>query len=125
MEKSIFGIIIGEHISEKEALKHAKKIKNCPYLYVLGTSEKMIYQVFIVPGNKRWWLKFPETEPTATGLRNANVFIAENIVLPEKSELKKPKENTRITPCGDNCEICSLREKFDCKGCPATVHYKG
>ena len=125
MEESICGIIIGEHLSEKEALNHAKNMKNCPYLIALGTSEKMIYLIFIVPDEKRWWLKFPEIEPIKTGLRNARVFIAENIVLPEKFKLEKSKEKNKITPCGDNCDFCSLRKEFDCKGCPATLHYKG
>ena len=124
MEKSICGIIVGEHPTEEEALNHAKKIENCPYLITLGTSKNTIFLVFIVPDNKRWWLKYPETEPTATGLRNAQIFIIENIIYPKNLDLKKPTEKNAKTPCGDNCETCTLRKRYDCKGCPATIYYK-
>ncbi len=124
VDKIICGIIIGEHTSKEEALKYAKKMKNCPYLISSGTSENKIYSIFIVPDNKKWWLKYPEDEPIATGLKNAQVILVENIVYPEKLDLKIPVEKKTITPCGANCETCLLREKHNCKGCPATVHYK-
>lgn len=125
MEKLVCGIIIGEHPSVEEAQKQAKKMKNCPYLITSGTSDNKIYSVFIVPNDKKWWLKYPETDPTATGLGKAQVKLVENVIYPEKLNLKIPAEKKTTSPCGDNCMTCPLREKYDCKGCPATVHYKG
>ncbi|MHA2247828.1 MAG: hypothetical protein ACXADY_22970 [Candidatus Hodarchaeales archaeon] len=70
-------------------------------------------------------LKYPETDPSATGLGKAQVFLVENVVYPEKLNLKISAEKKTITPCGDNCMICPLIEKFNCKGYTTTVHHKG
>ena len=123
MEKLICGIIIGKHPSNKEAQKHAKRMKDCPYLFVLGTSQNKIYSVFIVPEDKRWQLKYPEMDPSSTGMGKAQVFLVENVTYPEKLSLKIPDQKTTISPCGENCEICHLRKEFSCRGCPATIHY--
>jgi hypothetical protein len=123
MEKLICGIIIGEHPSIEEAQKHVRRMKNCPYLVASGTSRNKIYSVFIVPEDKRWWLKYPEMDPSSTGMGKAQVFIVENVAYPEKLGLKIPDQKTTISPCGENCEICRLPIEFNCRGCPATIHY--
>ena len=124
MTKNICGIIIGETQSAEEARKLAKTMKNCPYLVASGTTSNKIYSVFIVPDKKEWWLKYPETNPKATALEKAWVYIIENVSYPEKFNLKLPKKKTEISPCGANCQTCPLKEEYDCSGCPATIHYK-
>jgi len=124
LAKEIFGIIIGEASSAEEAQKLAETMRNCPYLVASGTTANMIYSVYIVPKEKKWWLKYPETNPKETGVEKAWVYMIENLVYPQKFNLKVPKKRTEIAPCGADCQTCPLREEYDCNGCPATVHYK-
>ena len=70
------------------------------------------------------WLKYPESDPAVTGMEKTQVFLAENVIYPEKFDLKISDQKTMISPCGANCEICHLRNEYNCSGCPATVHYK-
>lgn len=125
LAKEICGIIIGEACSVEEAGKLAETMKNCPYLVASGTTVNMIYSAYIVPKEKKWWLKYPETNPKATGVEKARVYMVENVSYPEKFDLKLPKKKTETAPCGANCQTCSLREEYDCNGCPATIHFKG
>ncbi|UCE13523.1 MAG: hypothetical protein JSV04_15240 [Candidatus Heimdallarchaeota archaeon] len=125
MEKLICGIIIGEHPSLEEAQRHAEKMKDCLYLAVSAVSQNRIYSIFIVPEEKKWWLKYPESDPAVTGLGQAQVFLVENVIYPETFDLKLPDQKTATAPCGENCEICQLRNEYNCKGCPATFYYKG
>ncbi len=124
MAKNIFGIIVGEARSAEEAEKLAEMMKNCPYLIASGTSSNKTYSIYIVPEEKKWWLKYPETNPKATGLENAQVYIVENITYPEKFDWKLPKKKTETAPCGADCQTCPLQEEYGCGGCPATIHYK-
>ena len=125
MAKNIYGIIVGEALSGEEAGELAEKMKNCPYLVASGTTAKRIYSVYIVPEEKKWWLKYPETNPKATGVEKAWVYIVENMFYPEKFNLKLPKKKTEIAPCGANCITCPLLEEYNCSGCPATTNYEG
>jgi len=120
----ICGIMTGEHPSEEVALEQCQHMKGCPYLVTSGTTGKTVHSVFIVPEEKRWWLEYPSTDPSATGLGKAALVIIENVIYHPALEMKIPAIKNEITPCGDNCSTCVLREKFNCKGCPATVHYK-
>jgi hypothetical protein len=125
LAKNICGIIFGEGRSAEEAGRLVETMKNCPYVVASGTTSNKIYSVYIVPEEKKWWLKYPETNPEATGLEKARVFIVENISYPEKFNWKLPKKKTKMAPCGAYCQACALHEEYDCSGCPATVHYKG
>ena len=125
MTKNICGIIVGEALSAEEAVELAEKMKNCPYLVASGTTANMIYSVYIVPEEKKWWLKYPETNPKATGVEKAWVYIVENVLYPEKFNSKLPKKKTEIAQCGANCQTCPLLEEYDCSGCSATTNYEG
>lgn len=124
MTRNICGIIIGEALSDEEAVRLAETMKNCPYLIASGTASRKVYSVYIVPEKKRWWVKYPETDPQATGVKEARVYIAENVVYPRKFSLKLPKKKTKTAPCGAKCQKCPLLEEYDCSACPATVHYR-
>ena len=78
----------------------------------------------IVPEEKKWWLKYPGQNPEVIGAEIVWVHIVENLLYPEKFNLRLPKKKTSIAPCGANCQEYSLREGYDCDGCPATVHYR-
>ena len=116
--------MIGEALSAEEAKRHLETTKNCPYLVVSGTTSNKIYSIYIVPENKKWWLKYPETHPKAMGAEKAWVHIVENVLYPEKLNLKLPKKKIEIAPCGENCQTCPLQEEYGCSGCPATTNYE-
>ena len=122
LARNICGIIVGETLSAEEAGELAEIMKNCPYLVASGTTANMIYSVYVVPEEKKWWLKYPDTNPKATGVEKAWVYIVENVPYPEKFDLKLPKEKTEIAPCGANCQTCPLLDEYDCSGCPATTN---
>lgn len=124
MIEKIGGILISEKPSAEETKKQAEKMKNCPYLVVLGTSTNRIFSIFIVPKDKRWWLEYPTSNLAATRSGSRQLFLVENVEYPEKFNLRIPAKKTEITPCGDNCSTCPLRNKYNCKGCPATIHYR-
>ncbi len=124
MAQNICGIIIGEARSAEEAEKLAETMKNCPYLLASGTTSNKIYFVSIVPEEKRWWLKYPETNPKATGVEKALVHIVENVTYPKRFNLRLPRKKTKTAPCGADCQTCPLNEEYGCSGCPATVHVK-
>jgi len=125
MAKNIFGIIVGEARSAEEAEKLAEMMKKCPYLVASGTTSNKTYSIYIVPEEKKWWLRYPETNPKSVGLESARVYIVENLTYPEKFDWKLPKKKTKTAPCGADCQTCPLREEYDCSGCPATIHYEG
>jgi len=83
MAQNICGIIIGEARSTEEAEKLAETMKNCPYLLASGTTSNKIYFVSIVPEERKWWLKYPMTNPKATGVEKALVHIVENVGYPK------------------------------------------
>ena len=124
MTRNICGIIIGETRSTEEANKLVETVRDCPYLIASGTTSNKTYSVYIVPEEKRWWLKYPQRNPKATGLEKASVHIIENVSYPEKIGSKKPEKKTETAPCGANCQTCQLREEYNCSGCPATIYCK-
>ena len=125
LAKRVCGIIVGEALSAEEAGELAEKMKNCPYLVASGTTANMVYSVYVVPEEKRWWLKYPEVNPQATGVEKAWVYIVENVFCPEKFNLRLPKKKTEIAPCRATFQTCPLLEEYDCSGCPATTNYEG
>ena len=124
MGKKICGIIVGEALSVEEAGELAEKMKNCPFLVASGTTVNRIYSIYIVPEEKKWWLKYPEVNPKETGVEKALVYIVENVSYPEEINLKLPKKKTEIPPCGANCQTCPLVKEYGCNGCPATTSYE-
>jgi len=124
VKRNICGIVIGEASSVEEAKRLAETIKNCPNLVASGTSANKFYSVYIVPEEKKWWLKYPETNPKATGLEKARVYIVQNLLYPEKSVFRMPEEKTDLAPCGADCKTCQLREEYNCSGCPATTNHQ-
>jgi len=125
LARNICGIIIAETRSAEEAMKRAETMRNCPYLMLSGTTSNIVYFVSVVPEEKKWWLKYPETNPPegiATG--KLQVHMIENIAHPVNLCPKLPREIVEKAPCGADCRTCRLREKYDCDGCPATVHWK-
>jgi len=125
MKRIICGIVIGEASSVEEAKRLAETMKNCPNLVASGTSSNKLYSIYIVPEEKKWWLKYPETNPRATGLEKAQVYIVQNLLYPEKFTFRMPEKKTETAPCGANCQTCPLREEYDCSGCPAIVNHQG
>jgi hypothetical protein len=125
MKRIICGIVIGEASSAEEAKRLAETMENCPNLVASGTSSNKLYSVYIVPEEKKWWLKYPETDPKATGLEKARVYIVQNLLYPEKFTFRMPEKKTETAPCGANCQTCPLREEYDCSGCPATTNHEG
>lgn len=124
LTKKICGIITSETGSAEEAEELSAIMKNCPYLVVSGTAQNRIYSIYIVPENKRWWLKYPETNPKATGVEKASTHIIENLLWPEDFPLRLPARKTETAPCGAKCQECTLRQEYSCTGCPATTLYK-
>jgi len=122
--RSILGVVIGETSSPEEAERHAEIMKNCPYLVALGTTSNTICSIFIVPAEREWWLRYPETNPKETGLEKASVHIIKNVSYPESLAPRLCKKKTEIAPCGANCKICPLREQYNCNGCPSTIHHQ-
>ena len=59
LARNICGIIVGETLSAEEAGELAEIMKNCPYLVASGTTANMIYSVYVVPEEKKLWLKYP------------------------------------------------------------------
>jgi len=119
--RNICAIIISEASSEEEAKKLSAMKRNCPYLIVTGTDSNKICSAYIVPEDKKWWVKYPETNPKATGVQKASTYIVEKLHYP--FEPKSFKTRSDIAPCGADCRSCTLREEYSCAGCPATVHY--
>lgn len=124
LSRNICGIIIGEVGSIEEAKKQSANMKDCPHLVFSGTVANRIYSVYIVPEDKMWWLGFPEDNPKAVGFDKASVHIIEELMFPEKFDLRLPKNREETAPCGADCRTCPLRREYNCKACPATVHYK-
>jgi len=122
--KNICGIIIGEVSSPEEAKKRAENMKKCPNLVALETTLNMIYFVYIVPSEKEWWLRYPETNPKETGLEKATVYIVKNIFYPEEFAPTLSEKKTDTAPCGANCETWPSRKQYNCNGCPSTIHYQ-
>jgi len=96
--KNICGIIIGETGSPEEAKKHAEVMKNCPNLVALGTTSNRIYSIYIVPADREWWLRYPETNPKETGFEKASVYIIKNVSYPEKFAPRLSEKKTEIAP---------------------------
>lgn len=124
MVKNICGIIILETRSPQDARKFSEQMKNCPSLVASGTTGKTIYSVYVVPEEKRWWLKYPESHPEITGSVTARVHVLDNLVYPEQFPPRFPTAKTATAPCGADCPSCPLREQYACAGCPATIHYR-
>ena len=122
--KSILGIVIGETSSPEEANKRAETMKNCPNLVALGTNSNMISSVYIVPAQKEWWLRYPETNPKETGLEKATAFVVRDVIYARDFSPMGPEKRVGTPPCGADCAICLLRERYGCDGCPATITTK-
>ena len=118
-KKHIWGIIITKEDSAEEAKKAADTMKNCPYLVAIGTSSNTIHSVYMVPEDKKWWLKYPETLNEKLGAEKYKVQIVENAIYPNKFTLKTPQ--TETPPCGANCQTCKVRTKYNCNGCPTII----
>jgi hypothetical protein len=101
MKGSICGIVIGEASSVEEAKRLAEAMKNCPNLVASGTSSNKLYSVYIVPEEKKWWLKYPETNPKATGLEKARVYIIQNLLYPEKFAFRMPEKKRDCSMRGE------------------------
>jgi hypothetical protein len=119
MKKMICGFIFAETKSLKETKKFVERIKNCLYLVVQAMDSKEIFSAYIVPEEKRWWLEYPQLEPEKLGLKSAKTYIYKKVCYPERFSPGHPKKRTNIAPCKANCQICRLRCKYNCDGCPA------
>jgi len=123
MGKNICGIITSETTSPSEAKKHAEAMKDCPHLILIGTTSNFVHAVYVVPECKKWWLEFPAENPEKIGVEKASVHIVEELTYPVEFS-KLPTKKAEKAPCGADCRKCDLRERYDCNGCPATVHFK-
>lgn len=120
--RNICAIIISEASSEEEARRLSALRRNCPYLIVTGTDSNRICSAYVVPGDKEWWVKYPELNPKASGVQKASTYIVERLRYP--FEPKSIEKRTEVAPCGAKCPECTLRREYSCPGCPATVHYR-
>ena len=116
--RNVCGIIVIETDSPEEAKKREKIMRNCPSLIASGTTSNIIYSVYVVPKEKRWWLNYPELFPE----EKSRVLIIENVTYPKESDLKLPTSKTK--PCGADCNTCPFRARYNCKGCHAILHYR-
>jgi len=73
LAKNICGIIFGEARSAEEAGRLSETMKNCPYVFASGTTSNKIYSVYIVPEEKKWWLKYPETNLKTYRIRRSSI----------------------------------------------------
>lgn len=79
-KKHVWGILVTEERSAEEAEKTAESMKNCPYLIAIGTTLNTVYSVYMVPEDKKWWLKYPETLNEKLEKQKYTVQIVENTI---------------------------------------------
>jgi len=122
---NVCGIMVIEASSAEEARKRAETMKNCPHLIASGTTSNVVYFISIVPEEKKWWLKYPETNPPKEmDAGKVQVYVIENLAYPEDFGPRFPEKIVEEAPCGVDCRTCRLRKEYDCIGCPATIHWK-
>ncbi len=124
MEKNIAGLMTIELDSRESAERNAKIMKNCPRIAASGYSSNCAFNLFVIPEDKRWWIEYPVEHPEVMGAKSVKLSLIDHLTYPEKFELRIPDEKLEIAPCGSNCMDCPSRERFNCKGCPATIYYQ-
>lgn len=125
MNDNIAGVLILEFDTQEMAERNAKIMRDCPRIVIAGSSGSTAYDVFIIPKAKRWWLEYPSKHPEVFRAKSAKLELIEDIAHPLEFSLKLPEKKLETPPCGSNCLACPALEMFGCKGCPATVSYRG
>ncbi|TFG04040.1 hypothetical protein EU538_12930 [Candidatus Thorarchaeota archaeon] len=120
----ILGIMRARFPSTQRAQENAKSMKDCPRLVLSGTTRNTYYGIFAVRNDMRRLYAYLEDNPSVLGADVVEFTFVERVLdeiqIPAHSEIRKEE----IAPCGSDCSECSLRSEFDCRGCPATVHYR-
>ena len=62
--------------------------------------------------------------PQVIGAEKVALEIMDNVIKPEKFEIKLPEVKAKTSPCGSSCENCPMRLENHCNACPATIYYK-
>jgi len=124
MKRDIAGLLTIEMDSQEKAERNAKIMKNCPHIITSGHSSNYAFNLFIIPLEKKWWIEYPTRHPEVMGAKSVKLDLIENLTYPEDFKLRIPDERLEISPCGSNCMDCPSRERFNCKGCPATIYYQ-
>jgi len=122
--RDIAGLLIIEMDTPELAERNAKIMKNCPRIVTSGHSSNHAYELFIIPEEQKWWIEYPAEHPEVLKAKSVKLELIENLTYPEDFKLRVPDKRLEISPCGTNCLECPSRVKFNCKCCPATVHYK-
>ena len=112
MSNYVAGILIREMESVEAACESAEKMSKCPKCLAIGTEGKKLIAVYMMPSEDSWSLDFPEIFPET----NSTMINLPELYYPRSLEVQPVK----TPPCGENCEICDLRTKYNCKGCLAT-----
>jgi len=117
MSKYLWCIMTTIEETEETAKDRIATMINCPNLIATGRTKNIIYSVFMVPREMRWWLEYPLTQNEKIGEEKYTVEIIENLEYP-----KEPPNKERVfhsPPCGATCEDCKLKEEYFCEGCQA------
>ncbi len=119
----LHGILHMEYDSPESAERSARRYGGCPRVAFWATRGSDAYIILRVGDDERFWAEYIGEHPEKTfGGRKAELVFAENIHRPIP-ELREPEELGDVSPCGSRCATCPYYAT--CKGCPATIHYKG
>ena len=123
-EKLICALLEMEYDSAKDADKSAEKFKDCPHVTFWAKRGNHAYIMLTLPEGMRWWAEYISKHPARTlGGKKASLIFPEKVHQPSKLKMLIHEELGERSPCGSYCPSCPSYVR--CKGCPATIHYKG
>lgn len=112
MRNYVAGVLIREMETIEAARISAEKMSKCPKCLAIGTDGKKLIGVYMMLPEDSWSLDFPEIFPET---RSTMIQIPD-LYYPESLEV----DPVKTPPCGENCELCDLRTRYNCRGCLAT-----
>jgi len=125
MTDMLCGVLYMEYDSPEEAERYARRFAACPHVAFWATKEGRAYVLLVVPEEDRYWPEYIGEHPRETfGGVKADLVLADKVYYPNL-EMRIPDEPGDISPCGSNCAECPAYLGSSCRGCPATVHFKG
>jgi len=113
LSMDLLGVLVGKAEDEDHATNICGLFDDCPYSVMNVVRGDMLFLLFFIPEDHRWWLEGIEKDPEKTlGLSEVEVFFSERFGMSrEVLERDEP-------PCGTDCERCD-HYLVECKGCPS------
>jgi hypothetical protein len=119
----ILGIMRARFASPQQAQENAMSMKDCPRLILSGTTKDIYFGIFALRDDLRELFTYLEDNPTVLEADAVEFSFIDRPI--QEIELPVYLDGSReeISPCGSDCSKCSLKSRFDCPGCPATIHF--